>query len=150
MARFRAWFSRLSDAFTPDPSLPNEVAPSERISRFVLSKHQFKSSAGKIKHNAFMPPTSGGLSVYRTQELNEDDIWSIGTDYVAAPQGKTVYARGDLLAGQILGAKLGIESVPRPHPRHADIVGWPQEKDEQKMCAVELANAATLRLPPNS
>lgn len=122
--------------------------PSERISRFILTRQQIKSSTGEIKYNAFIPPANGRLSVYRTQNLDEDTIWAIGVQYVAAPQGKTVRARGDLVAADIVATGLVIETDPRPHPRHADIVGWPAEKDGQKQLAVELANAAMLVFPP--
>jgi len=88
------------------------------------------------------------MSVYRTDTVDEGEIWEIGRKYVAEPQGKTIRARGDLLAEVILHVGLEVVPDPKPHKLHANIVGWPNEKNEQRMIAVELANAATPGFPP--
>lgn len=123
------------------------VASTELITRYVLNKRQFSVLNKRIKPAAFLPPPNLQMSVYRTEAIDESAIWDIGTKYVAEPQDKVLCARGDLSAEKF--ADFGLEIVPdvRPHPLHANVEGWPTEKDKQKMIAVELANAADPRFP---
>lgn len=86
--------------------------------------------------------------MYRTNSLGDSEIWEIGRRLVAEPQGKTVHARGDLQADKIVEVGLRVTADTRPHQLHANIVGWPAEKSEQKMLAIELANAASSEFPP--
>ncbi len=127
----------------------NNIDPTERISRYILNrKGKFSRENQRVKYSAFLPPPNLEMSVYRIDDLGEHDIWEIGTKYVAEPQGKHVYARGDLRAKTIFSVGLGIAPDPKPHKLHANIINWPVEKDKQKMRAVELANAAVLQIPP--
>lgn len=128
-------------------SVTDDVGPSERITRYIMSTSQFSVKNSIVKHNAFMPPKNRKQSVYRTSALSEQKIWQIGNDCVAAPQEKNIYARGDLVALYIF--KTGLKVVPdkKPHPKHADITGWPEEKHEQLMLAKVLAKKATLQIP---
>ena len=66
---------------------------------------------------------------------------------VAVPRSKTLYARGDILAELIEdgGLKFDYDNVP---PYHCNIRGWPHEKSERKMIAIELAEASDLYMNP--
>jgi hypothetical protein len=148
MTRFlKILWNRLR-GFLVDGHDGNTIAPKERITRFILSRTHFSKQNARAKVAAFLPPPNLQMSVYRTETVDEAAIWEIGGKYVAKPQDRTIRARGDLLAGVIL--QVGLKVVPdtKPHKLHANIVGWPNAKDEQRMIAVELANAATLRVPP--
>ena len=90
-----------------------------------------------------MPISDGELSVFRIQGLLEDDVWETGKIYVSEPQGKTLYARGDVMASVVFNSNLTIVPDDKP-PRHANIVDWPVDKDAQKLIALELANQAIL------
>jgi hypothetical protein len=82
-------------------------------------------------------------SVFRVRHLSEDEIWEIGEVYVASPRGKTLHGRADLNVRHV--TSLGLRLDPDDHPpRHADIAGWPLEKDRQLLLAHELAAAASL------
>lgn len=85
--------------------------------------------------------------MYRTSDVPEEEIWNIGREAVAKPRDGSLYARGDVPVAAIV--KTGLKVVPDtgPHPRHANITGWPPEKDKQKMLAVEIADASELMLP---
>lgn len=120
------------------------VDKSERITRYILSRNQYSPGNGRVKHNAFMPPRSLLLSVYRSSDLDEDNVWGIGDDYVAAPQEKTIKARADLIAGDVFTLGLKVQPETSVHELHADIANWPTEKHEQQMLAVELANKSKL------
>lgn len=41
-------------------------------------------------------------------------------------------------------AELAVEPAPEPHPRHADILGWPEEPEGRLERALVLANASVL------
>ena len=84
------------------------------------------------------------LSVYRSSELREHAIWELGNDKVAIPRQKPLVGRADLLAADVSDADrdLRIEPDPIPHPRHANISGWPTQKDKQKLIAIKLAGKA--------
>ena len=68
---------------------------------------------------------------------------------VGEPSDRTLQAWGDVLAGIVFDVGLDVrpDNVPE---RHAAIIGWPEQKDEQISLAQQLAEAATLRLPSSS
>ena len=101
-----------------------------------------------MKYGAYLPAPNGEVSVYRTLNLSEKEIWDIGHEYVAKPSNRNLYARGDITASAIRKTNLDIVPETNPHPLHANIVNWPLEKDGQKMLAVEIANTAKLAMPP--
>lgn len=97
-----------------------------------------------------MPALNKNISIFQTSVfhingLDEASIWVIGETHVAGPLGKTLYGRGDILAAVVEEKKLGIDYDNTP-PRHANIIGWPTEKHEQKSLAQELAAEAKLKL----
>ncbi|MFQ5779358.1 MAG: hypothetical protein ACE5HN_01070 [Nitrospiria bacterium] len=130
-----------------DPIVPTEV-----LTRYVLDRNSYKPSEVRVKHNAFMPPSSLRLSVYRSSELSENTIWELGDRNVAAPRSKPLIGRADILALAVLDAdeELKVEPDPTPHPRHANIAGWPAQKDKQKLIAIKLANNAKFFLKPST
>jgi len=147
-------FSKILSVFT-SRKLPNDVvSPSERISRyFVQKKGRCSTLKNTVSYGAFMPPPNLRESVYRTTNKTSAEIWEIGELFVAGPMSektgktKTVQGRADITAVQITSKKgLNVSPDTAPHPLHANIIGWPEAKDEQKMLAVELANEALLHL----
>lgn len=149
MQFLRALFRQYRDFFHSTDA-QHEIDDAERITRYLLNrKGRFSPNANRVKYAAFLPAPNGETSVYRTSNVTEHDIWDIGAQYVAKPQSATIKARGDLKAIHIHNIGLLIESEPTPHPLHANIVNWPEEKHEQKMLALQLANHATLCIPPN-
>ena len=92
-----------------------------------------------------MPNRDRELSVFRVQGISEEQIWTIGQNYVSEPQGRTLYGRGDVSASVVVESKLTIIPDDNP-PRHANIVGWPEDKSAQKLIALELAGKSTLRV----
>lgn len=125
----------------------DSVHPSERITRYIFSKRHYSETNNRIKHAAFMPSPKGEVSVYRTDKLDDNEIWNIGEQYVATPPKRTIKARADILASIITKQKVCINPDTRPHPLHANIVDWPKEPDEQKQRAIEMANRSDLYLP---
>ncbi len=80
-----------------------------------------------------MPPPNLALSVTRHLALSPTDLWAMGQD-VADRRPATLYGRADLAAVAARRRKLEIE--PSEPPRnHANIVGWPERKPDQKEIA---------------
>ena len=79
-------------------------------------------------------------------ELSQIEIWQIGDDVAGKPRNLSAVARADLEASAVIESQLAIQLDAEPHPRHAVIVGWPMEKDEQKALALELCARAMLRI----
>ncbi len=94
-----------------------------------------------------MPTRKRQISVYRTDNLVEGEIWNLGDDFVGTA-AKPIIARADLSASQITMHQLAIQPVPDPEPRHANIIGWPEDEELQRVIAIELANIAILTTHP--
>jgi len=97
-----------------------------------------------------MPPSNLRLSVYRSSGLSEATIWELGNQNVAVPRGKPLVGRADILASDVSDSDedLKLEPDPEPHPLHANITGWPEQKDKQKLIAIKLANKSKFSLYP--
>ena len=121
--------------------------PDEMLARYLLSRSQFSRHKQLVKSSAFMPPPSNELSMFRIDGLPEAQAWRLGLTHVAEPQQRTLYGRADLGTATVAGVGLSARPDDDP-PRHVSVVGWPEEKHAQKLIALQLAQAAALRLPP--
>jgi hypothetical protein len=126
---------------------PTPIAEDERITRYITEKGKIRPSTGKPGYNAYMPPTNLRLSVYRTEEMMDPEIWQVGDDFVSRPD-RPVLARADLPARAYLSHQLAFDLDGRPHPRHANVAGWSAEHSLQKMIALQLAEASLLVYKP--
>jgi hypothetical protein len=124
------------------------LAPSEILSRFVIQTNWYKPSDNCVRYAAFMPnPKNGETSVFRISGISERDIWKIGDREVGVLRNKPVLGRADIGASFIYTK--GLKVVPSEPPvRHANIVGWPEEKSEQTLIALQLAAEAIFHKKP--
>ena len=120
----------------------DEVKLEENISRFYFSKSDVRPN-NEIKHNVFMPPSHGRMSVYRTSCLTSQEIWEIGKTYVEPSRGKPIVGRADLKAIEIYSCELKINPTELPHPRHANIEGWVLNSEKDRLKALKLAAIAS-------
>lgn len=127
-------------------SLPDTVSPSEQLSRFIYQKSYYRPSDKTVRYNAFMPNQRGETSVYRTTDLTSQQVYEIGQRHVAEAVGKSLLGRADVISSIILGRNLTVEPRPTPHYRHANIVGWPEDKSKHKEIALQIAAEARLDL----
>jgi len=123
------------------------VSPDERISRYIFDKRYMR---GGVSPAAYMPPRSGGTSVYRTSGCTEKRIWLLGLLFVERKRRDNVkiLGRADLNSRIVFGEDLNIRPSFRPHPRHADLTNWPDDKAQQKDKAIALAQASVLTVRP--
>lgn len=122
-----------------------QVSPEENLTRYILHKNHFSILYKRVKYTAFLPTSNGETSVFRTANISDGGIWGIGEYEVAQKRELPLLGRADILASHILSNKLKIAPDNNP-PRHANIIGWPREKSEQKLVAMELAENAQLHL----
>lgn len=142
----------------PDPLPREQVNRDEPITRFLTQVKWFNPRTKHVAGQAFKPKapkppsTTFRTSVYRTEDCSGNETWSIGERYVTANRtdGQQVLARADIQAGAILHEGLLVEPVPVPHPRHADIVNWPDRPEQRLEKMSALAIQADLVLPPSS
>ena len=111
----------------------------EILSRFILQTNWFSSSENRVKYAAFLPDKNGETSVFRTSGITNNEIWEIGDCEVSIKRGKPILGRADIATNNVISKDL--EVVPREPPlRHANIIGWPDERSKQKIIAIELAS----------
>ena len=111
----------------------------EILSRFVLQTNWFSSSENRVKYAAFLPDKNGETSVFRTSGITNNEIWEIGDSEVSIKRGKPILRRADIGTNNVISKDL--EVIPREPPlRHANIIGWPDERSKQKIIAIELAS----------
>ena len=117
------------------------VNQEEKISRFYFSKKDIRQD-NTIKHNVFMPPSHGRMSVYRTSDLTSKEILEIGKVYVEPDRGKPIVGYADLKAIEIYNCELKINPTMLPHPRHANIEGWELNTEKDRLKALRLVACA--------
>lgn len=130
-------------------NLPEVVSASEPLARFITQKKWWRADRS-IRYNAFMPNSSGQVSVYRIQELNDSEVYEIGETYVAEALGKPLLGRADVLASVAQEERLTVEPDTEPHPRHANIDNWPEDSSKHKEIALSICAEAQLRLVDES
>lgn len=130
-----------------DPENVPPVADIELLARYVTQSGQFRSSDNTVKQDLFMPHPRQELSLTRHQDATEGEIWEVGVD-VAKTIGRKLYGRADIKACHCKVDSLQVVAKPLPNnPNHADIEGWPLEKQDQKVIALKLAAFASKLIP---
>lgn len=130
--------------------MPSEIIPIENLSRFIFESSNYRPSDNTVRHTAFMPGTDKvtsilTTSVFRTSGLGANAIWAIAETEVVPLRGKPVLGRADLIAASVIDS--GLNVVPQEPPlKHANIIGWSEEKTKRREIALELAAAASLSL----
>ena len=126
--------------------MEERISPSESVTRFITQKNYYRPSDSTVRHNAFMPNRDGEISVYRIINLDDVKIFAIGRQFVASVINKPLKGRADIEVSKTLKRDLRVEPNPDPHPRHANIVDWPEDKLKHRYIALELAAEAELKL----
>jgi len=123
-----------------------------KIARFLTSSGHFSVEKNLVKPNAFMPMLNLQesvleTSIFKINNLNDDDIWKLATDNIVGKTGRTLHGRAELEEQAVLGIGLDVKVDDRP-PRHGTIRGWPEKKSERKLLAIKLASASKLCIAP--
>jgi hypothetical protein len=125
-----------SESFTQQPASAEarEVDATDRLSRYVTQDDHFRPNrppADQLNFRAFLPSPKDPdeLSIARTTDLEEGDVWALGERMITAVSGRPVIARGDLSFAAITELAIGGTrplrvKLDEPPERHALIVGW--------------------------
>lgn len=122
-----------------DPSNIPPVADNELLARFIVTRDE-KRDDGTVKHKLFLPYKHVELSVNRHREATLEETWQVGFE-VAAQRNKTLLGLANIRASS---CKIGnLDVVPDAklpgNPNHANIKGYPSEKEDQMALAKILA-----------
>jgi hypothetical protein len=135
----------LNDLFEPLGTDPEHAEP---ITRFIFARSQYSAESGRVKPRALEPsPADNATSVFRTLGLDEISPWALARLYVEQGRERAALARADLTVSAVDRFGLSLVAV-EPPPRHANIVGWPEEKSARMSVAQQLAATARLVLRP--
>jgi len=120
--------------------LDKNISHSEDLTRYIFN-HRYIRSNKTVRWNAFIPNNRDGeTSVYRITGISDTEIFDIGERFVAKAIGKPLLGRTDIGVSKIFKQKLKVRPEPSPHPRHANIYGWPDEGSERRLIAMKLEN----------
>jgi hypothetical protein len=124
---------------------PPAVDPEDPLARFLTSRNHFSAINNRAKSVAFLPGPNRLLSVFLTRDLSEESIWEMADIHVAKPSMRPLYGRAEIRVPAVTATKLQVHLDNHP-PRHASIIGWPKQKSEHKLLALQLAESAILKL----
>lgn len=131
------------------PAEEARVGDQEWLARYVFSKRHVRGD-GTVKPDAFIPYNHVELSVTRHLQWSEEEIWAAG-EKVASKRSKLLQGRADIQADTFLKHRLRVEPAPLPdNSNHANVLGWPPEKQDQKAIALEVVKQAQYRTKPQS
>lgn len=151
MTKFLGRFLRFwKHTLRPPDVLPAVVAPAEPTVKFLLEEGHLSQKERTVNQAAFKPSKkTKSLSVYRTRNLENDEAFEIGRQYVTEllKDKKPILAGAYLKAEVYYEQKLNFDPDGKPHPRHANVIDWPWEGDVQRELRVILARQARLILP---
>jgi hypothetical protein len=110
-----------------------------------------------VKHEGLLPspPDPAAVdpryetSVYRAEGAASAELWAICATHIDQPEA-WMKARGTVEAAAILDAQLAFDPDGKPHPRHANVIAWPEDKHARKNLAREIANKMTLEVRPGA
>lgn len=124
-------------------SFETSIEPNEPLARFITDKKNIRAT-GEVKPNAFSPhPQRRDLSVYRTKEISEHEIWHLSDRFCTATRPeKPAIARAEIPVELPHIHRLQLVADGEPHPRHINIEGWPTEPSAILMIKTEMANMA--------
>lgn len=138
-----------------DPLNVPVVSDDELLARFILQSNEYRASDGSVTHRLFMPYKLIDLSVNRHRDATVDETWFVG-HAVARKRQKTLLGRSDILARHCRIGDLKVICDPIladgpddvDNPNHANISGYPPQKEDQKAIAMKLAERAKPRITP--
>ena len=132
-----------------------DVLPGEKLTRFIRYNSHF-DEPNTVRHQAFLPhKNKTDISVFRISQLPDSEVWKIAWEHVQKPE-LPVYARADLLVSDVYDNNLEVIPTTQSHNWHADIAGFPVEREENKTedrklrraIARKLALVSELVMPP--
>lgn len=136
-------FKKILSSFLSDKESITTISDKESLARFVFESNRIRKDK-TVKPDAFMPNINLETSVTIKSDLSDLRLWEIG-QIIATNMNKPLYGHADIIAADVRKNSV-LDIVPKPetdNPNHANIIGWPEDKDKKKILAQELAAVAT-------
>ena len=101
------------------------IEPNDELTRFIRPKQKkYVTKDGQMRTAAFSAGQDGKISVFVTTDMSLNSIWEHGDSYFP----HEIIGRAYLLANIVFDEGLGVDFDNIP-PKHANIVGFPEEKE---------------------
>ena len=114
------------------------------VARFAVESKKLKQDFATPK--LFEPTRNLELSVYRIQNLSNQDVIHIGIGVAKThPTSKALYGWAELARSAIIEVGLSIDDDDNPKG-HSTVIGWPEEVSKRKRYQQELASRAAPHL----
>lgn len=105
------------------------VAAEDEVTRFIRPKEKrYVNKSGNLKTQAYSISEDGGISVFITTGMTEQDIWTHGDEHYANDHN-TIIGRGYLFADNVFSLNLQFDYNDSP-PKHANIIGLLSDSDK--------------------
>ena len=134
---------------TEPAAAPELISDDEGMGRFLTSRSHWRPSDLSVRHQALLPFWNEALrvwetSVFRIDRLTSSEVRDLGLARVRSPD-RRIYGHAWLTGRQVRAS--GLDATPaEPPPRHAVVVGWPDEKSARMSRAQALAKDLTATL----
>lgn len=108
--------------------LSADVQPDEALTSYVFREDQIVRVTNTIHHSRLVPRRKHKnerleVSVCRSSELTEAQVWSICSAYFDVHAPKPAIGRGVGPASAVFAEKLAFDPDGKPYPQHANIIG---------------------------
>lgn len=123
------------------------VTEDEWLARYIVRREHVRAD-GTVKPDPFIPYRHVELSVTRHKDLEESAIWAIG-ESVARKLQNALLGRADTQVRVFVQQRLTVKPDPQiDDPNHANVVGWPADKQAQKEIAIQIVKQVGYKPKP--
>ena len=114
---------------------------SASLARFAVERGHLTPSG---RRRLLRPNSSFELSVFYIDSLTFDEVCSLGIEVVKRrPEASQLYGLAVLDESAIYEVGLQLHRDDSP-PRHANVIGWPQDRQQLRFIAQQLASRAVM------
>lgn len=111
-------------------NLPQPFSSHDSLSLFLTSSSFHAKSDQRVKYRAFLPAPNGQLSVFYTDNNNNDRLRNIALKHVHSKRPNVnIHGYALNIVEDYSAHKLSVIKS-EPPPNHVNIENWPAEKDE--------------------
>lgn len=125
----------------------DEVQIDESTARYIKSSNHIRKQEPFIKWQAFKPElwnSQWELSIFRIDSLSNQEIHTLGVQFVAGGNQEIIKGWGNLTVKQYANHGLRVVSEKSTHERHALSLGWTGDDADHMAVAQKLSADAKL------
>ncbi len=126
-----------------EQSQTEPITADEVVSRFIFNSSQLNKAKTVIKASAFLPPENLKTSVFRKNRMSPDEYRETKI-VISEKRDKDIKVTALIGVSSVKNSGVMVEPEESEHKWHADIIGWPDDKDKRKSIAQALVKDACL------